>query len=368
MGGHPAGLVHPNSLGIDILSVDALKRINLHLREEKREEAIQWIEQSKERAKKYSQVLFFKRTVTIYVRYIVIVASNYICCVLLRNTKDSLLIMSISLDDFLETRKKWILPSANVRKRWNDESIDMQNSKEDVADVTVVIPIHSSVFLAEHAYTQAKEVLLLCNGNASINSSHARILNVAWQGHAQTRKEAVRHITTKYTFFSVQDAFPTRDMLRSLIEEMELGDWDILIPRQIPWPDSNDIDIQRIKKWTPDRNHVFSMPHADHVGSLYRSEDLRQWNLADVPIAEDVWWSRGRRVGCVPWAKIIHSHPFSVSALFQRERAIHAQLHSLGLLNPPSWTSMLGVFFAKKGRRRRVLVESVGQFMGWVER
>ena len=68
MGGPPAGSVHPNSLGIDILSVDALKRINLLLMEGKREEAIQWIEQSKARAKKYSQVLFsnaHKRTMCV---------------------------------------------------------------------------------------------------------------------------------------------------------------------------------------------------------------------------------------------------------------------------------------------------------------
>ena len=222
--------------------------------------------------------------------------------------------------------------------------------------------------MAEQAYAQAKEVLLLCNGGINISSPNARIINVSWNGHAKTRKLALGYLHTKYVFFSVQDAFPIGNMLCSLVEEMERGKWDILMPRQVPWPDCDDIDRARILNWTPPKSQVYSMPHADHVGSLYRTEDLLQWSLPDAPIAEDVWWSRGRRIGCVPWAKIVHSHSFSGRALFRRERAMHAQLHSLGLVRPPSFFSLLSPIFARRGYRKRAFAESFGQFIGWMER
>lgn len=274
--------------------------------------------------------------------------------------------MRVSLDELLATRKTMMGSRESFREplEWSDVWIE----KDCTLDVTVVIPMNASVFLAEHTYKQAHEVLLLCNGDCVVPESHAQICMLPWKGHAETRKEALKKITTKYTFFSVQDAFPMGNMLLSLIEEMESGNWDILMPRQIPWPDCHPIDRARIQQWTPERTHVFSMPHADHVGALYRSEDLRQWSLASVSIAEDVWWSIGRRVGCVPWARIIHSHPFSGRALFQRERAIHAQLHALGLIEKPSWISVVAAFFAGKGQRRRSLAESMGQLMGWMQR
>ena len=136
----------------------------------------------------------------------------------------------------------------------------------------------------------------------------------------------------------------------------------------MPWPDCHEIDQERIREWTPSKEYIYSMPHADHVGSLYRTEDILQWSLPDVSIAEDVWWSLGRRVGCVPWAKIAHSHPFSGRDLFQRERAMHAQLHRLGLIGPPKLISLLNPIFAKRGTRKRAIAESFGQFIGWMER
>ena len=269
-----------------------------------------------------------------------------------------------SIDGQLQEKRK-MLSSRHV---WSDEVREFWKRDDVVLDVTVVIPTNSSIFLTEHAYGQAKEVLLLCNGQSQIVTPHAKILRVPWLGHAKTRKVARKYLNTKYTFFSVQDAFPIGNMLSSLVEEMESGQWDIVIPRQIPWPDCHDIDQDRIQAWTPPKDHVYTMPHADHVGSLYRTEDLLQWSLPDVEIAEDVWWSLGRRVGCVPWAKLAHSHPFSGKECFFRERAMHAQLHRLGLIHPPKLSSLLNPFFARRGTRKRVLAESWGQFIGWMER
>ena len=261
--------------------------------------------------------------------------------------------------------KKRMVSSHHV---WSEDVCDFWKRDDVVLDVTVVIPTNSSVFLAEHAYCQAKEVLLLCNGSEHVSTNHARVVHVPWSGHAKTRKLARKYVRTQYVFFSVQDAFPVGNMLCSLVEEMEREEWDILIPRQVPWPDCHDIDHDRIRQWTPPKEYVYPMPHADHVGSLYRTKDLLQWSLPDAPIAEDVWWSLGRRVGCVPWSKIVHSHPFSGRALFHRERAMHAQLHTLGLIRPPKLRTLLTPLFAKKGTRKRAFAESVGQFIGWRER
>ena len=86
---------------------------------------------------------------------------------------------------------------------------------------------------------------------------------------------------------------------------MEKGDWDILMPRQIPWPDCHEIDRERICKWTPRDKRIYSMPHADHVGSLYRTEQLLQWSLPNAPIAEDVLNAQNTTAGVTrfmgPW-------------------------------------------------------------------
>ena len=269
-----------------------------------------------------------------------------------------------AIDEQLKEKKRMI-SSHHV---WTKEVHAFWKRDDVLLDVTVVIPTNASVFLAEDAYGQAKEVLLLCNGESNISSAKANVLHVPWLGHAKTRKSALKSIQTKYVFFSVQDAFPIGNMLSFLIEEMELGRWDILIPRQVPWPDCQDIDKERIQTWTPISDDVYAMPHADHVGSLYRTQDLLQWSLPNAPIAEDVWWSLGRRVGCVPWAKIAHSHPFSARAVFHRERAMHAQLHKLGLISAPKLRSLLQPLIAPIDRKKRAFAESLGQFIGWMER
>ena len=75
--------------------------------------------------------------------------------------------------------------------------------------------------------------------------------------------------------------------------------------------------------WMPFENQAYVFPQADHVGALYRTADLRRWHLQDVPIAEDLWWSQGKKVGCVPAATIVHSHVRRPFDLFHRESAIY---------------------------------------------
>ena len=267
------------------------------------------------------------------------------------------------MDEQLREKKNWI----GSRYVWNEDVCEFWKREDDSLDVTVVIPINSSVYISENAYQQAKDVFLLSNGCKHPTTSNAKVICVPWDGHSQTRKRIRDVLQTKYVFFSVQDAYPVGDMLKELVQEMERGEWDIVMPRQIPWPDCAKIDRDRIRSWTPNHPQVYSMPHADHVGALYRSEDVQQWSLPNVSIAEDVWWSIGRRVACVPWARIVHSHRFSCRDIFQRERAIHSQLQTLGLLAPPSWKTLFYPLFAEKGMKKRAFAESLGQFIGWLE-
>ena len=61
-----------------------------------------------------------------------------------------------------------------------------------------------------------------------------------------------------------------------------------------------------------------------------RTETLRSFPIPPVPIAEDAWWSLNRRVGYVPMAPVLHSHVRAPGPLFERNRAIHAQLVAMG--------------------------------------
>jgi|GEM_PF-7056591 len=262
----------------------------------------------------------------------------------------------------LQAQNHQAFPIDNPARIWKRSNIRL--------DVTVVIPICVPTILAQHAYPQAKKVLLLSNNNGPTSiqepPENLNILRLPWTGHAHTRKQALAYIDTKYTFFSVQDAYPIGDMLLHLIQEMETTQWDILLPRQLPWPDADSITKQRISRWMPAADNVYPFPQADHVGALYRSDDLRAWPLADAPIAEDVWWSIGRRIGCMPQAQIFHSHQRNPRSLFDRERAIHFQLHQLGKLERPQWRQLLSIMRQNQNRRTN-LAEFVGQVWGWWE-
>ena len=106
---------------------------------------------------------------------------------------------------------------------------------------------------------------------------------------------------------------------------------------------------------------------------MHRTALLRAHPLPDVPIAEDAWWSQGRRVGYVPTAPVLHSHPRDARALYRRNRDIHEQLVALG--RAPTVPSIGAVAAALPGLVRPVidaggsevpnhLAELLGQWRG----
>ena len=188
-------------------------------------------------------------------------------------------------------------------------------------DVTVIIPTHRRVPAGLDAFVaQSKNVHVLLNGAVDIpHIPNVQIRLVSWKGHGQTRQDAIEHVQTPYVFLTVDDAIPLADCLDELVTEMEHGTWGALIARQIPFPTAERYTKDQLAAWTPHRDSTYSVPQCDHVGTLYRTETLRNNPIPDVPIAEDVWWSRGKTVGCVPSACIIHSHPRRTLSLVKRE-------------------------------------------------
>ena len=229
-------------------------------------------------------------------------------------------------------------------------------------DITVVIPVCEPDFKLPSQY-MGVQTLILSNGGGPLYVQGATLLRVPWQGHARTRKQAIRHIKTPFVFFTVQDAFPEDKMLYHLHMEMLKQRWDILLPRQIPHVDSSTVVQQRIYKWMPPAEEVYSFPQADHVGALYSAASLRNWALADVPIAEDFWWSRGRRVGCVPKARIQHAHERIPFELYLRERAIHRQLKLLQCIERPS---IRGIIPMNRADFWANTMEQLGRWGAWL--
>ena len=162
----------------------------------------------------------------------------------------------------------------------------------------------------------------------------------------------------------MQDAFPSPNMLSTLHHEMEKEEWDILLARQLPFAHSSSIVRARIEQWMPGIPDIYPFPQADHVGALYRYQDLRQWALPLVPIAEDLWWSQGRRIACVSKATLYHAHERDPLALYKREKAIHRQLKDLNLIKRPSLSGFLS---QNKGRECWAnIMEQLGRWSAWL--
>ena len=118
---------------------------------------------------------------------------------------------------------------------------------------------------------------------------------------------------------------------------------------------------------------VTDFAQCDHVATLYRTDTLRRRPLPDVPIAEDLHWSRGRRVGYVPLAPVLHSHSRRPAHLWRRTVAIHAERVKAG--EKPTVGSLAGVVGALPGLVKPVVdrgpietanhvAELVGQWWG----
>ena len=207
-------------------------------------------------------------------------------------------------------------------------------SSEKKANVTVVIPTHRREPVGLAGFLeQTKQVWILNNGSVAISKKYSdQIQNIPvfWRGHGQTRQEIVEQVDTDFLFFSVDDALPMEGMLSSLVRTIESYDCDAVIARQIAYPDASPITIMALERWTPNHKEPYEVTQADHVGTLYRTKTLREYPLPSVPIAEDAWWSRGRKVLCDPNAVIVHSHVRKTKDLFLRELKIHQELRKMG--------------------------------------
>lgn len=232
------------------------------------------------------------------------------------------------------------------------------------ARVTAIVPCSRGVPIGVSALFKqdlAVRVLVLANGpEAPKRVPGAELLAVPWEGHGRTRQRALAHVTDPYVFFTVDDALPLgAGFLRTLVEALEDGGWDAVTARQIAWPDADRVTRERLRRWTPAGHVVVPFPQTDHVATLYRTETLRRSPLPDVPIAEDAVWSRGRRIGYVPGAPVLHAHRRDSGDLFRRNRDIHAELVAAG--GAPSVPSLAQLVSALPGVVRPALVGGRGE-------
>lgn len=209
--------------------------------------------------------------------------------------------------------------------------------------VTVLIPTHRRVPLGLPALLQQDlpvRVLVLANGPDGPRSAPgAEVITVPWAGHGQTRQRALSLVDSPYVLFTVDDAVPCgRGFLRTLVEGLEESGANAIVARQVPWPDADAVTRARLRRWTPPGRRVVPFSQCDHVATLYRTDTLRRFPLPAVPIAEDLWWSQGKRVVLAPHAPVVHSHPRRPAELYARNRAIHAERARMGL--PPTVPSL----------------------------
>ncbi len=194
-------------------------------------------------------------------------------------------------------------------------------------DVTVVIPTHRRVPIGLYAFARQASVDVLTNGPVQIPTLESvRVRSVNWEGHGKTRSVAVQHISTPYVLFSVDDAIPLPGCVEALVSALENNKCDAVIARQIPYPTAEKFTQDQLAKWTPNSSTVYEVSQTDHVATLYRRETLLTHPIPAVSIAEDVWWSQGKKVLCEPKAVVVHSHPRRTRLLVEREFRIHRQL------------------------------------------
>ena len=213
---------------------------------------------------------------------------------------------------------------------------DYLQSTKVLDSVTVIIPTHRQIPKGLTAFTkQCAHVWILQNGSLQLpNVPNTKIFQVPFLGHGQIRQHMISQIETPFVFFSVDDAIPMGNMLALLVAQMDADSneqkWDALIARQIPYPIADRFTQDQLALWTPFAKQPYPVLQSDHVGTLYRVADLRNAPLPNVPTAEDAWWSLGKKVGCVPQAVIVHSHPRHSKELVLREWSIHQELSKMG--------------------------------------
>ncbi len=204
--------------------------------------------------------------------------------------------------------------------------------------VTAIIPTHRQVPLGWRTLRGQDcrlEVLVLANGDfdARFGDGGVRVERVPWEGHGRTRQRGVAMSDADYLLYTVDDALPRgAGCVRAMVEALEAGGYDAVFGRQLPWPSSDPITRERLRAWTPPGTGHRRVERLDNVFALYRRQTLLEHPFPDVPIAEDLHWRRGRRIGYVPGAPVVHAHPRVPAELYRRTRDIHRQHIALGEL------------------------------------
>ena len=229
--------------------------------------------------------------------------------------------------------------------------------------VTAVIPAHRHAPIgldALRAQDVEMEVIVLANGE------YTEGVRVPWEGHGATRQRGVELASHPYVLFTVDDARVLgAGRVRTMVEALEAGGFDAVVARQVPWPTASAVTRARLRAWTPPGREVVVSPMLDNVCALYRRSALLADPFDAVPIAEDWHWGRRHRVGYVPRAPVLHSHPRHLRATFTRTREEHRERIRAG--EPPRVPAvgdLLRALPSTLGRDvRGALGELLGQYM-----
>lgn len=217
--------------------------------------------------------------------------------------------------------------------------------------LTVVIPTEKDRppwgLRALLAQQPAVQVLVVLNGPVAPPLPPAvRALRLPWRGHGPTRLEALSYVDTELVAFLSDDARPLgAGWAAAAARALADAGADGVVCRQVPWPDADPVTRARIRRWTPPWPGI--APQADHVATVWRAAALRSAPLPGAPIAEDAWWSLGRRLVRAVGAPVLHSHPRRPGALFSREAAISAELVRMG--RPPQVAHLGAALLASVG-------------------
>lgn len=230
--------------------------------------------------------------------------------------------------------------------------------------VTALIPTHRRTPVGLRALREQDcdvQTVVLANGDAMARGVQGdRVVAVPWHGHGATRQAGVAFADGDYVLFTVDDALPRgAGCVRALVEALEEGGYDAVFGRQVPWPDADPVTRRRLHDWTPPGTGHWPVERLDHVFALYRRQTLLDSPLPSVPIGEDLHWRQGRRIGYVPRAVVVHSHPRRAGELYRRTRDLHVQHHLVG--DSPTVPSLASLFAALPGVIRPVLRAGAGE-------
>lgn len=234
--------------------------------------------------------------------------------------------------------------------------------------VCIVIPTKEykeNLFRRWLLFPEVKKVVILYNGPPLPQEKYIlpqiEIISCPWEGHGRTRNNALLHLDTAFTFFTVDDALPLSSTLCPLVNFLSLPsstDVDAVVARQCAYPDADLYVQRRLLKYMPDHSKPSLFTQCDNVGTLYRTKVLQQYPFPDVAIAEDYLWALDKKIYYHPKACILHSHRRYPISLYQREHSIYKQLHEHLPVNHP----LEDISFTLKQAYRYGLWEGINTF------